>query len=211
MKSKYLTLWVILVLSLVACNQPQSNSTKNADSSTGNIAYVNVDTLMEKYQFAKDLNEEFTKKQENMTADLNVKARKFEDMVKSFQYRLQNNGFASRTRAENEQKQIEKKRQELMELDQTLKNELSEEYQAIITRLQDTISKELELFNEKAGYDLILRTTKGGNVLYGKPELDITEEFVNQLNKGYKGDVSDDDSNDMKVSTEETIEGNTEK
>ncbi len=120
-----------------------------------------------------------------MTADLNVKAKKVEDMIKSFQYRLQNNGFATRARAEKEQKRINKKRQELLELDQTLKNELAKEFQDMTTRLQDTITKALEAFNAKKGYDLILRTTKGGNVLYGKPELDITDEFVKQLNNAY--------------------------
>lgn len=190
MKSKLLYLWIILIISLVACNQPQTTE-HTGGTSKGNIAYVNVDSLMEKYQLAKDLNEEFTKKQENMTADLNVKAKKVEDMIKSFQYRLQNNGFASRDRAEKEQQNIEKKRQELIELDQTLKQELAEDYQGMINRLQDTITNALERFNKNAGYDLILRTTKGGSVLYGKPELDITESFVKQLNDSYSSNATE--------------------
>lgn len=185
MNSRFLPFWIFTIVGLIACNQPKSNEHNTASENTGRIAYVNTDTLMDKYQLAKDLNEEFTKKQENMTADLNVKAKKVEDMIKSFQYRLQNNGFSSRQRAEQEQRHIEKKRQELIELDQTLKSELAEDYQGMIGRLQDTITKALETFNKDAKYDLILRTTKGGNVLWGKPELDITETFVKQLNAAY--------------------------
>ncbi len=185
MKNKFLPLAICLFWGLVSCNQAKQNATVVTDSNAGKIAYLNVDTLMKNYELAKDLNEEFTKKQENMTADLNVKAKKVEDMIKSFQYRLQNNGFATRARAEKEQKRINKKRQELLELDQTLKNELAKEFQDMTTRLQDTITKALEAFNAKKGYDLILRTTKGGNVLYGKPKLDITDEFVKQLNNAY--------------------------
>lgn len=185
MNKKYLPLWILVIIGFVACNQPQSAGHAATGENAGKVAYVNTDTLMENYQFAKDLNEEFTKKQENMTADLNVKAKKVEDMIKSFQYRLQNNGFATRKRAEQEQRHIEKKRQELIELDQTLKNELAEDYQNLVNRLQDTIIKALEFFNETAGYDLILRTTKGGNVLLGNSKFDITEAFVKQLNDAY--------------------------
>lgn len=185
MNSKFLPLWILVILGFVACNQPQSAEHAATGENAGRVAYVNTDTLMEKYQLAKDLNEEFTKKQENMTADLNVKAKKVEDMIKSFQYRLQNNGFATRKRAEQEQRHIEKKRQDLIELDQTLKNELAEDYQNLVARLQDTIINALETYNKEAGYDLILRTTKGGNVLLGNPELDITEDFVKQLNDAY--------------------------
>lgn len=185
MNSRLLPLWIFVIIGFAACNQPHATEATTAGSNSGKIAYVDIDTLMAKYQLAVDLNEEFTKKQENMTADLNVKVKKVEDMIKSFQYRLQNNGFASRERAEKEQRQIERKRQELVELDQTLKKELAEDYQGMIKRLQDTVSNSLETFNKKFNYDLILRTTKGGNVLFGKPELDITEEFVKQLNEAY--------------------------
>lgn len=184
---KFLSLWILLVIGFVSCNQPQSTANSTANGNVGKVAYVNTDTLMAKYQFAIDLNEEFTKKQENMTADLNVKAKKVEDMIKSFKYRWENNGFASKQRAEKEQRHIEKKRQELIELDQTLKAELAKDYQQMTGRLQDTIINALKIFNKKANYDLILRTTKGGNVLLGKPELNITEDFIKQLNNAYDG------------------------
>lgn len=198
MNSKFLPLWILAILGFVACNQPKSAEHAATGENAGRVAYVNTDTLMAKYQLAKDLNEEFTKKQENMTADLNVKAKKVEDMIKSFQYRLQNNGFATRKRAEQEQRHIEKKRQELIELDQTLKSELSDEYKSIVNRLQDTIIKALEVFNTKAGYDLILRTTKGGNVLWGNSELDITESFLKQLNEAYTSTDSKEEKKDTK-------------
>lgn len=209
MNSNFLPLWILIIIGFMACNQPQSAEHTAIGENTGRIAYVNTDTLMEKYQFAKDLNEEFTKKQENMTADLNVKAKKVEDMIKSFQYRLQNNGFATRQRAEKEQRHIEKKRQELIELDQTLKNELAEDYQSLIARLQDTIINALENFNKAAGYDLILRTTKGGNVLLGNPNLDITEELVKQLNNAYTS--KDKISFDSKKETEKDAKAISEK
>ncbi len=177
---------IIVVTSFVSCQKSQQEKVLYTSNNAGKIAYVNIDSLMQNYQFAKDLNEEFTRKQENMTADLNVKAKKVEEMMKAFQYKIENNGFATRKRAESEQQRIEKKRQELVQLNQSLQTELTEKYQAMVKCLQDTISNALEIFNQNKGFDLILRTTKAGNVLYGKPELDITKEFLKQLNDNYK-------------------------
>ncbi len=185
MNRKFLLVLTCVVLGLLSCNQPNGNNAVTTNANVGKIAYINMDTLMTNYQLAKDLNEKFTQKQENMMADLNVKAKKVEDMIKSFQYRLKNNAFATRARAEKEQKRIEKKRQELLKLDQTMKANLAEEYQTIVKRLQDTIKQSLEAFNKTRGYDLILRTTEGGNVLLGKPQLNITSDFLKQLNASY--------------------------
>ncbi len=206
MNSKLLLILVIVSLSFIACNQPKMGGAENKGGNTGNIAYVNVDTLMEKYQFAKDLNEEFTKKQENMTADLNVKAKKLDDMIKSFQYRLQNNGFSTRKRAEQEQRHIEKKRLELQELNQTLQQELAKDYQEMTGRLQDTILSALKLYNKDGKYALILRTQKGGNVLWGSPELDITEDFIEQLNSAYDTENVSEKETKKEEKKEETQE-----
>ncbi len=206
MNSKLLSILVIVFLSFISCNQPQTGSVENKGVNAGYIAYVNVDTLMEKYQFAKDLNEEFTKKQENMTADLNVKAKKLDDMIKSFQYRLQNNGFSTRKRAEQEQRHIQKKQQELQELNQTLQQELAKDYQKMTGRLQDTILSALKLYNKDGKYALILRTQKGGNVLWGNPELDITEDFIEQLNSAYDAENVSEKDTKKEEKKEETQE-----
>lgn len=43
-----------------------------------------------------------------------------------------------------------------------------------------------EFSNEK-GYDLIIGTQASGTVLYGEPELDITNDLLNYVNKKYEG------------------------
>src|SRR5690554_4807951 len=77
------------------------------------IAYVNVDSLLLNYQFAKESNESLMKKQEDSRLDLNVRARSLQGEMNEFQRKLENNAFLSRERAEQEQNRLMKKEQDL--------------------------------------------------------------------------------------------------
>lgn len=189
MTNRIFLLVATLGLVFTGCNQPKNGAGQTTAVVSGKIAYVNIDTLMDKYQLAIDLNEEFTKKQENMTADLNVQAKKVEEMIQSYQYRLQNNAITSRARAESEAKKIEGKRNELAELNQKLRGELQADYEKVSKRLRDSVQSALKRYNATADFDLILQTTDGGNVMLGKPQLNITEDILEALNNTYKGET----------------------
>ncbi len=74
-----------------------------AGSSNMKIAYVEIDSLLTKYNFWNDLNEVMIQKEENIRTTLNEKAKKLDADAKEFQRKLENNGFATRERAEQEQ------------------------------------------------------------------------------------------------------------
>ena len=80
------------------------------------IAYVSLDSLLLNYEYAKKLSEEMINKEETSRADLNQKAKVFQQDVTEFQRKLQNNGFLSRDRAENEQERLAKAERALQEL-----------------------------------------------------------------------------------------------
>ena len=64
------------------------------------IAYVNLDSVLVKYNFAVDANEQLMKKQEDARLKVNTKLRAFQNEVNDFQRKLQNNAFLSLERAE---------------------------------------------------------------------------------------------------------------
>ncbi|MFA7226649.1 MAG: OmpH family outer membrane protein, partial [Dysgonamonadaceae bacterium] len=70
------------------------------------VAYVNVDSLLTNYNFAKDLNEALMRKEENSRATLNQKESQLNAAAQEFQRKLQNNAFLSQERAEQEQQRI---------------------------------------------------------------------------------------------------------
>ena len=181
-----------LALLFVQCNnapeqkQGMAVPTMNATSGAGpRIAYVNTDTLLVRYQLSRDLNEELLKKQEDARTSLNSQARVFESEMAEFQRKVENNGFLSRERAENEQRRLITKQDQLKEMNARLSNELMVRQQEISSQLLDTISSYLKVLGQDMEYDMILSTTVGGTVLYARDGMDITNEVVTELNRRY--------------------------
>ena len=65
----------------------------NAELSGMKIAYVEIDTLLAKYNFCIDLNEAMVKKSENVRMTLNQKATSLNKEKQDFQKKVENNAF----------------------------------------------------------------------------------------------------------------------
>ena len=149
------------------------------------VAYVNVDSLLENYNYAKDLNEIILKKSENSRASVNQKATSLRSEMQEFQRKIENNAFLTRERAEQEQQRLLQKQQELQELDARLSQELMNEQQKLNEQLRDTVVAQLKVFNKDKDYQIIYSNTLGDNILLANDIYDITAEVLDYLNKNY--------------------------
>jgi outer membrane protein len=147
------------------------------------IAYINIDSLLLNYQFAKDANESLIKKQEDSRLTINTKARQLQTEMGEFQRKLENNAFLSRERAEQEQVRLQKKQQELQELDGKLSQQLMQVQQKMSEELRDTINKFMKEYNKDKKYEMIISNTSSDNVLYAAEGYDITAEVTKMLNE----------------------------
>jgi len=147
------------------------------------IAYINVDSLLLHYQFAKDANESLIKKQEDSRLTINSRARQLQTEMGEFQRKLENNAFLSRERAEQEQLRLQKKQQELQELDGKLSQQLLQVQQKMSEELRDTINKFMKEYNKNNQYEIIISNTSNDNVLYAAKSYDITAEVTKLLNE----------------------------
>ena len=123
----------------------KSISSGEASNGTMPVAYVNVDSLLENYNYAKDLNEIILKKSENSRASVNQKANSLRTEMQEFQRKIENNAFLTRERAEQEQQRLLQKQQELQELDARLSQELLTEQQKLNEQLRDTVVAQLKV------------------------------------------------------------------
>ena len=180
-----------LVLMFTQCADNKSNgSTNNAPAAVSGpanmkIAYVEIDSLLTKYRFWNDLNEMTIKKEENIRTTLNEKAKDLDSEMREFQRKLENNGFASRERAEQENLRISQKQRDLQQLQEKLSNELQAENQKNSLQLRDSINSFLKIYNKDKGYSLIISNTGFDNLLYADPAFNITNEIVEGLNARY--------------------------
>ena len=182
----FLALAIVLVFA--QCSDKNNNAATSsaaptagvAGSSNMKIAYVEIDSLL-----TNDLNEVMIQKEENIRTTLNEKAKKLDADAKEFQRKLENNGFATRERAEQEQMRLMKQQQELQALQQKLSDELASENQKNSLQLRDSINSFLKIYNQNKGYDLIISNTGFDNLLYANPAYNITQEIIDGLNARY--------------------------
>ena len=149
------------------------------------IAYVNIDSLLLGYQFAKDANESLIKEQEDSRLQINTKANQLQNEMIEFQRKLENNAFLSRQRAEDEQARLMRKQQELQDLDARLTQQLMQKQQKMSEELRDTINLVLSTYNANKRYQMILSNSLNDNILHADKAYDITNEIVDLLNKRF--------------------------
>lgn len=150
------------------------------------IAYINVDSLLSNYQFAKDANESLIKKQEDSRLNINTRARQLQVEMGEFQRKLEANAFLSRERAEQEQARLVRRQQELQELDGKLSQQIMEVQQKMSEQLRDTINSFLKQYNKDGKYEMIISNTASDNILYADKAYDITSEVTKLLNERFK-------------------------
>lgn len=150
------------------------------------IVYINTDTLLNKYKLAVELNEAFLKKQEDRRTELNIKAKSLEQEVAEFQRKLQNNGFISEARAIEARDQLYVKQENLRRLQEEMLDKATREKNELDKQLFDELTSFLKEYNGEKGFNIVLSTQLGGNVLYAEDGFDITNDIVGRLNANYK-------------------------
>ena len=193
---KYIFSALAIAAMMVSCNkqsakmdeQPAAGET----SASGlKIAYVEVDSLMTQYDFAKDYSVTLQKKSNNARNTLTTKGNALQAAVNNFQQKLNNNGFTSREQAASQQAAIERQQRDLQELQARLENELANETAKFNETLRDSLQSFLKDYNKDKQYSLIL-TKQGDNILLADKKYDITQDVINGLNKRYKPAVKAD-------------------
>ncbi|MEI8272271.1 MAG: OmpH family outer membrane protein [Paludibacter sp.] len=175
-----------------ACNKQPAVDTKailntknTVNSGRLPVAYINVDSLLIHYQFAKEANESLIRKQEDSRLKINSMARQLQGEMADFQRKLENNAFLSRDRAQQEQTRLQKKQQDLQEMDGNLSKQLVQVQQKMSEQLRDTINKFLKEYNRDGKYAIIFSNTSNDNILYADKQYDITAEVTKLLNERF--------------------------
>jgi len=187
---KYILSTLAIAAMMVSCNnaspkmdeQPASGDAGNAGMK---IAYVEVDSLMTQYDFAKNYSVTLQKKSNNARNTLTQKGNQLQAAVNNFQQKLNNNGFQSREQAAGVQAALERQQRDLQELQARLESELASETAKFNEALRDSLQNFLKAYNADKHYDLIL-SKAGDNILFAEKKFDITQDVINGLNKRYK-------------------------
>lgn len=158
----------------------------HADSLNGiRIVYINLDTVMYRYNLAIEINKEMISKEAKTSSILESKRKKIEQEVAQFEYKCNAKIFTNEESYIKERDAIMQKETEYIKLRDELFYELENENIARNKELRDSINNYIQEYNSVKGYDFIL-TKIGDNILFANSALDITNEIVEGLNNRYR-------------------------
>lgn len=147
------------------------------------IAYINSDSLLQKYLYFKELEKQFNEKREKLDTEYRNRAQGLQTEFENFQ-RTANNMTIAQARAVQED--LQRKQQNLMMYQEQLTQELVGEEGRMTSELYDKVAAYLRDYGKERNLQLVLTYTKGSGVLYANDSLDITQEVILGLNQAYE-------------------------
>lgn len=165
-----------------ASNAPAAVKAAGVASDLPNYRYVDIDTVLSKYNLAKDYNEEMLRMQTNMESEVKRHESSIQSFASSMQNKMQNNGYLSEESYRADQEKINNMQANAQRSVASLQNNFESAAMTAQKTVNDSIQAFIKEYNSKKGYDAILFK---GATLYINPALDITSEIVEGLNARY--------------------------
>ena len=182
-------LGLVISAGLYSCNQGSAVKTTTTDSlSTGKsgveqIVYVNSDSLLNNYEYFKEIRTQFEEKAKKAQADLQSKGNAFQKEVADYQT---NAGTMSAEQRANTEERLARKQDELGRLNQNASASLAQQEAEENEKLYNKVSAFLKKHAQENGYKLVLTySTSNPTVLYADESLEVTNEVVKGLNAEY--------------------------
>lgn len=146
-----------------------------------NYRYVDSDSLLSQYNLAKDYQEEILRMQQNIENTQRQRANAIQALANQIQQKGQNNQYTEATYQADMNKLNQMQRAAEEEIGKMQMNATNQAAQLQKT-INDSIIKYVERYNLSHGYDAILMKAA---TLYINPDMDITDEIVEGLNRSY--------------------------
>lgn len=183
MKIKTLICIALAAAFAVSCNQKTNNNTVSEGQSSapqaGSIVYIQLDSIVAKYDMFNDLKSELEEKVQKIQNELQSKGRAFERDVKDFQNKIQK-GLMTQSEAEEKNRILGNRQADLQNLSAQKEAEIQEENTVMMNKVMDAIETFVKKYNEEKKYSMIIT-----GVFEGDPNLNITNDIIEGLNEEY--------------------------
>ena len=156
---------------------------KKSNANTGNIAYVNTDSLWQKYDYYQEMIDDLLTEKETLEKQYENRVRKLEEKVVRFREKAP---YLSQREGERQQTAIMQEEQQVVQLQEDLTLQLAESESEKNLAIRERILGEIEEYNKEKGYDFILGYSLSSDVVYADERLDITSEILERLNSKYQ-------------------------
>jgi outer membrane protein len=187
-----ITLGLAVAASVVACNNnkpaaaPAAASTSAITSEKGTTVYINSDTLLSQYNYAKDMQDRLSNKGKTAQQEVASKGQALQREIAEYQKVAAT--LAADKRQETEQR-LSREQQDFQQFQQSATAEFQKYQGEETNKLYQKTADFAKTYAKEKGYKLVLTYSKAApGVLYVDPSLDVTADVVKQLNDAYAKD-----------------------
>lgn len=175
-KMKKTVIILALAISIVSCQ-------KGTELKESKTAYVDTSKLLDQYTEAKDIQEKFKAKSEEMGRELEVEVSRFKADAANFQKVAQQNGEAW---AQQNGAALQQRQDKLQYAQQAMVQQLQQEMAVEMDTLVSGVKKFVKAYGKEKGYNYIFGTGEAESILYAEDKNDLTAEMIKLLNDKYK-------------------------
>lgn len=149
------------------------------------VAYVDTDSVLAKYEMAKDMEESLKAYQKKVENEFAAKQKKFENDYANY---MKNGASLTLTQQKQTEKELQQRGNELQQLQPKLMAQLQERQTTDNKKLLDAVYAFIKDYNKKhQNFDIILaKSYIGSPVLYIDKGMDLTDVIIKGLNEEYK-------------------------
>ncbi|NML22880.1 OmpH family outer membrane protein [Pseudoflavitalea sp. G-6-1-2] len=151
------------------------------------IAYFDIDSLQNHYEYFKDVLEQMKKKESSMNAELNQMNNQYQRRVQQLQAEIQAKGQgvtqADELKAQNE---LQTMQRNFGERKASLEQDMQKTQVENMATLRKTVEDYLKEYNKTKGYAFILSYEPGLLMYYKDSLYDVTGDLIKGLNEQYK-------------------------
>lgn len=178
---------VVIVLFIFKGNNINNDTSSTPIIQNGElrIAYVDTDSIMLQYEYAKDLEQGLKSYQKQLESSYENQLRKLQTDFENYQ---KTGDKLTLTEQRRKEEDLMKRQQELPEVQQRMMSQLQERQVEDNKKLLNSVYAFIKDYNSKnKKFNIILsKSYVSSSVLYADQGLDITKEIIKGLNQEYK-------------------------
>ncbi len=178
----------IVVLFILHFCQPKTEayipSVPEGKAGTGEILYVNIDSVNEHYELIKILKDELEAEQVKQNTIFTNREKAFQTKLNNFQQNQQS-GVLTPLQIQNSQAQLENEYQQIMADKERVMNDLMTKQSAANDQMLDSMLTVIRRINSVRNASFVFTYGYGSQMVLGDPTKDITNDVLKELNKSF--------------------------
>lgn len=175
----------LFILHFAGNNKKATVAPKPVEVGTGEVVYINIDSVNEKYEMVKILKDTLEAEQQKQEVIFNNRQKALETKAANFEKNY-SSGSLTPQQAQYAQQSLQEESTRLQRDYSNYMEDFQSRYAAALEQMADSLNAAAQRVNASYNASYIFTYQDGGQLLYADPAHDITNEVIEELNRSFK-------------------------